>query len=116
MAAQSKTAALQHAAPEVQNLRNAITIQNVELPVVEIEGQRVVTLSMVDKVHQRPEGTASRNFREHRPRFIETEDYFEVTADEIRRQANTLPELITLVNTCVHSNLLCCRATPVEQE
>ena len=64
---------------------NAITIQNVELPVVEIEGQRVVTLSMVDKVRQRPEGTASRNFREHRPRFIETEDYFEVTADEIRR-------------------------------
>lgn len=37
---------------------NAITIQNVELPVIEIEGQRVVTLSMVDKVHQRPEGTA----------------------------------------------------------
>lgn len=49
---------------------NAITIQNVELPVVEIEGQRVVTLSMVDKVHQRPEGTAGRNFREHRQRFI----------------------------------------------
>ena len=66
---------------------NAITIQNVELPVIEIEGQRVVTLSMVDRVHQRPEGTASRNFREHRPRFIETEDYFEVTADEIRRQS-----------------------------
>lgn len=64
---------------------NAITIQNVELPVVEIEGQRVVTLSMVDKVHQRPEGTASRNFREHRPRFIETEDYFQMSSDEIRR-------------------------------
>lgn len=64
---------------------NAITIQNVELPVVEIEGQRVVTLSMVDKVHQRPEGTAGRNFREHRQRFIETEDYFQMSANEIRR-------------------------------
>lgn len=64
---------------------DAITIQNVELPVVEIEGQRVVTLSMVDKVHQRPEGTASRNFREHRPRLIETEDYFQMSSDEIRR-------------------------------
>ena len=64
---------------------NTITIQNVELPVIEIEGQRVVTLSMVDKVHQRPEGTASRNFREHRQRFIETEDYFQMSSDEIRR-------------------------------
>ena len=64
---------------------NTITIQNVELPVVEIEGHRVVTLSMVDKVHQRPEGTAGRNFREHRQRFIETEDYFQMSANEIRR-------------------------------
>ena len=64
---------------------NTITIQNVELPVIEIEGQRVVTLSMVDKVHQRPEGTASRNFREHRTRFIEAEDYFKMSSDEIRR-------------------------------
>ncbi|MBU2753109.1 hypothetical protein HFU84_02385 [Acidithiobacillus sp. CV18-2] len=65
----------------------AITIQNVDLPVVEIEGLRVVTLAMVDKVHQRPSGTAKRNFREHRPRFIETEEYFEVTGDEIRTQS-----------------------------
>jgi phage antirepressor YoqD-like protein len=64
-----------------------ITIQNVELPVVEVEAQRVVTLAMVDKVHQRPEGTAKRNFQEHRSRFIEGEDFYEVTADEIRTQS-----------------------------
>jgi phage antirepressor YoqD-like protein len=66
---------------------NAIAINNVSLPVLQIDDQRVVTLSMVDKVHQRPDGTASRNFREHRQRFIEAEDYFELTADEIRRQS-----------------------------
>jgi len=54
---------------------------------VEYKGRRVITLAMMDEVHQRPDGTASRNFREHRQRFIESEDYFEVTADEIRRQS-----------------------------
>ncbi|HBZ96094.1 MAG TPA: phage antirepressor protein [Pseudomonas sp.] len=64
-----------------------VIIQGQQIQVVEFNGQRVVTLAMVDKVHQRPEGTASRNFRENRPRFIEAEDYFEVTSDEIRRQS-----------------------------
>lgn len=66
---------------------SAITIQNIELPVIEIKGQRVVTLAMVDKVHQRAEGTASRNFRENRQRFIEGEDYHQVSSNEIRRNS-----------------------------
>jgi phage antirepressor YoqD-like protein len=71
---------------------NAITIQNVELPVVEIEAQRVVTLAMVDAVHQRPEGTAKRNFQGHRLRFIEGEDFFQKSSDEIRTNSpNAIP-------------------------
>jgi len=64
---------------------NQITINNHDVSVVEYGGQRVVTLAMIDEVHQRPEGTAGRNFRENRDRFVEGEDYVSVCADEIRR-------------------------------
>jgi phage antirepressor YoqD-like protein len=66
---------------------NLITIHNTELPIVEYRGQRVVTLAMIDQVHDRPDGTARRNFNEHRSRFIEGVHCFEVTADEIRTQS-----------------------------
>lgn len=66
---------------------NIITIRDVQLPVVEFEGQRVVTLSMVDQVHGRPEGTAKRNFSEHKSRLIEGEDFYLIDfshKDELR--------------------------------
>lgn len=68
---------------------NSVEVNGFSLPVVELKGQRVVTLSMVDSVHERPEGTAGRNFRENRDRLIPGEDYYELTADEIRRQSMT---------------------------
>ena len=40
------------------------------------QGQRVVTFKDIDTVHQRPEGTADRNFRENKDKFIQNEDYF----------------------------------------
>ncbi|MBX8516055.1 ORF6N domain-containing protein [Pseudomonas cichorii] len=42
---------------------------------------------MIDQVHERPEGTARRNFNEHRKRFVDGHHCFEVTADEIRTQS-----------------------------
>lgn len=69
-----------------------VSIYGQQIPIVEFNGQRVVTLAMVDKVHQRPDGTAGRNFRENRQRFIEAEDYLLVTSDEIRRNSpNAIP-------------------------
>ncbi|MEE4947051.1 ORF6N domain-containing protein [Pseudomonas alliivorans] len=64
-----------------------ITINNTPMPIVEYRGQRVVTLAMIDQVHQRPEGTARRNFNEHRSRFVDGVHCFEVTANEIRTQS-----------------------------
>lgn len=67
---------------------NTVTINETALAVKEYKGQRVVTLKEVDEVHQRPEGTAGRNFRTNRDHFIEGTDYFaiDLTNDEIRRQ------------------------------
>lgn len=67
----------------------AEVIGDVSLPVKEYNGVRVVTFKDIDTVHRRPDGTASRNFRQNRKHFIEGEDYFKVCADEIRRDKIT---------------------------
>lgn len=61
-------------------------VNNVSLSVKEWDGKRVVTFKDIDAVHNRPEGTASRNFRANRERFIESEDFFKISADEFRRR------------------------------
>lgn len=70
-----------------------IANQEHQLQVKEYQGQRVVTFKEIDSVHGRPEGTASRNFRENRKHFVAGEDYFELNqADEIRRFGITRPQ------------------------
>src|SRR5699024_6145020 len=54
------------------------------------KNQRVITFKDIDRIHERPEGTAGRNFRENRKRFIPGIDFFfikpsDVKGDEIRR-------------------------------
>ena len=59
-------------------------INDVPLKIKEYKGQRVVTFKDIDTVHNRPEGTAKRNFHINRKHFVEGEDYFKVCWDEIR--------------------------------
>lgn len=57
---------------------------NKNIPVVKVwNGQRVVTLGDVDKVHKRPKGTAKKNFQNNRKHFILNVDYFELTRKEL---------------------------------
>ena len=62
-----------------------VKIGDVEIPVKEYHGQRVVTFKDIDQCHGRPEGTAGRNFRANRKHMIESTDFFKITADEFRR-------------------------------
>lgn len=57
-------------------MNEIIKINNHDVTVKEYKGQRVVTFKDIDTVHERPEGTADRNFRENKDKFIENEDYF----------------------------------------
>lgn len=68
-------------------MRNSITVQNSRMPLVEYQGQRVVTFAMVDEAHQRPKGTASATFRRNRHRFIQGRHFFEPSSDVIRRMS-----------------------------
>lgn len=70
-------------------MSNTISIgHTTELPLVFYKNQPVVTFSMIDSVHGRPEGTAGRSFRTNKTRFIEGEDFYVVDSsclDEFRR-------------------------------
>lgn len=65
-------------------MKKAITINNQQLSVKEYQGKRVVTFRDIDTVHNRPQGTAGRNFRANKKHFIENEDYYKIQPDEIR--------------------------------
>lgn len=73
----------------------------VEVPYLTYQGQPVLTLAMIDKLHSRVDGTARRNFSENREYFIEGEDYFHLSQammeamDEFRTSAN--PKGILLI-------------------
>ena len=61
-----------------------IKINNQQLPIKEYNGQRVVTFKEIDAVHKRTPGTAHRNFKANRNRFIEGVDYYKLKKDENR--------------------------------
>lgn len=55
-------------------------LEKLEIPAIKVwDSQRVVTFSDIDKAHQRPIGTASRNFKANRKHFIKDVDYFLIT-------------------------------------
>ena len=59
-------------------MNEMIKIGNQEITVKEYKGKRVVTFKDIDLCHERPEGTAKRNFNTNSRHFIEGEDYFKV--------------------------------------
>lgn len=64
---------------------NSITINNNSIERKLYNNQAVVTFKDIDLVHERPDGTANRNFRTNKKHFIENVDYYKISSDEIRR-------------------------------
>ena len=65
-------------------MSSLVHIGNSDISVKEYNGQRVVTFKDIDMVHGRPEGTARKRFNDNRNHFIEGEDFFKISASEIR--------------------------------
>lgn len=65
-------------------MNELIRIGNSDISIKEYNGQRVVTFKDIDMVHGRPDGTARKRFNDNRNRFIEGEDFFKISASEIR--------------------------------
>lgn len=57
-------------------MSNLVEINNITLGIKEYNGQRVITFKDIDRVHERPDGTARKAFNRNRKRLIENKDYF----------------------------------------
>lgn len=64
-------------------MNELVHIGKSDIAVKEYNGQRVVTFKDIDTVHQRAEGTARKRFSDNRERFIEGEDFFVVTPQNL---------------------------------
>lgn len=64
-------------------MNDMIQILDNQIQIKEWAGQRVVTFLDIDTVHKRARGTASRNFRENRDKFIEGTDFFQIPVREL---------------------------------
>lgn len=74
---------------------NEIQKGNAELPKVKIwNGKRVVTFRDIDEVHQRTNGTASRNFKTNKKHFIKGVDYFLITREDFNGRNSSIEENI----------------------
>ena len=51
-------------------MNELIKIGNQQISTKEFKGQRVVTLKDIDLVHERPEGTARRNFNANKKHLL----------------------------------------------
>lgn len=75
-----------------------ISINEKQLPIKEYDGQRVVTFKDIDAAHGRKNGTAGRNFRDNRNRFVDGVDYFRRISSEAKKEFGvTAPNGLTLI-------------------
>lgn len=79
-------------------MQEIVEINGKNLKVKIWNGQRVVTLSDVDNVHERPTGTARRNFNSNKKHLVENEDYIVRNSYEAKKEFGvTAPNGLTLL-------------------
>lgn len=79
-------------------MSNIVKINDTSVQVVKHQGQRVVTLAMMDQVHGRPEGTARKRFNDNKERMIEGRHYFVRNSDEAKNELGVIaPNGLTLL-------------------
>lgn len=79
-------------------MNNLVKIEKQEISVKEFDGKRVVTFKNVDLVHERPEGTARRNFNSNKKYLVEGEDYFVRNSSEAKKEFDiTAPNGLVLL-------------------
>lgn len=82
---------------------NLVEINKTILGIKEYNGQRVITFKDIDRVHERPCGTARKAFNRNKKRFIRDDDYYVITKNIPMSVLDTLgfnnipPKGITLI-------------------
>jgi len=79
-------------------MNEIVKIGNADISIKEYNGQRVVTFSDIDNVHQRPEGTARLTFNRNKNRFVEGKHFFVCETYEAKNLFNiSAPNGIVLI-------------------
>lgn len=72
-------------------MENIVEINGANLQIKVWNGQRVVTFKDIDRVHDRPEGTARKRFNDNKEHLVENEDYFKIKkSDDQMSEKRTL--------------------------
>ncbi len=66
-------------------MNEVVTINGNDLQVKMWNGQRVITFADIDRVHERPEGTAKRNFSTNKKHLIRDVDFVVLKPSDIQR-------------------------------
>lgn len=64
-------------------MNEVMHIGNADISVKEYKGRRVVTFKDIDTVHGRPDGTARKRFADNRKHFVEGQDFFIATPQDL---------------------------------
>ena len=75
---------------EVEVVNSKMLVNGKDFEMKEYNGQRVVTFKDIDKVHERPDGTAKRNFNYNKKYFIEGVDFFVRNSYEAKKEFNII--------------------------
>lgn len=67
----------------IDMMGNIVEVNGADLQVKMWNGQKVVTFTDIDKVHDRPEGTARKRFNDNKEHLIENEDYFKIRKSDV---------------------------------
>lgn len=67
------------------DMADYVKVNETDLIVTEVQGQRVVTFTDIDNLHKRPSGTAKRNFNNNKEFFEEGKDYFLIKPADIQK-------------------------------
>lgn len=65
-------------------MENIVEINGADIQIKMWNGQRVVAFTDIDKVHDRPEGTARKRFNDNKEHLIENEDYFKIKKSDVQ--------------------------------
>lgn len=69
-------------------MQEIVKVGNNDLQIREWNGQRVVTFADIDRVHERPEGTARKRFNDNKKHLVENEDYYKIKKSDVLTSEN----------------------------
>ena len=73
-------------------MNDVIRINQHNLKIKRFNGERVVTFKDIDKVHERPDGTAKKRFNDHKNKLLHGQDYWKLKGKALSEFRTSLSE------------------------